>query len=411
MGGAIRLFTVRGIPIRMHITFPLILVFAAFWFAQGRTDWLQGATFGVVVTVLLFAGVVLHELAHSLVAMAFGTRVKEIVLLPLGGVAQMERVPERPYQELLMAVSGPLTSGAIGIALAAAVPILFPVRGIEIWRGFQEAFLDGQSSFGWEHLLPYLSLVNLFLAIFNMIPAFPMDGGRVLRALLAAVIPYGRATAIAVTIGQGLAFLIGLLGLLEGDILLILVAIFVYSGAAQEGQMVQVKVALGGLQVRQAFSRHAQLVHPDEPLGRAVDLTLDSFQSDFPVCDGERLVGLLTRTDLLAGLKAYGPQAPIDQVMHRQLTLVHPDDDLFAAQQAMNEARLEAAVVIDGDTFLGLLTRQDLEEVYRLVSIHPALLRRREWSVVDAQEHPPIRVDRSIRAQEPGADEAIAACR
>jgi Zn-dependent protease/CBS domain-containing protein len=368
---SVRLLTVRGIPIRMHITFPLILALAAFQFGLGQSDWLRGAAFGVVVTLLLFVCVVLHELAHSLVAMRFGSEVKEIVLLPLGGVARMEQVPERPYQELLMAVVGPVTSGLIGVLLAF---VTFSVSPLSVWVEFGQA-LAVTGNLRWAHVLPYLTFVNLFLAGFNLIPAFPMDGGRVLRALLATVMPYGRATAIAVAIGQGLAWLIGLFGLLGGGVMAVLVAVFVYVGAAQEGRMTQVKVALAGLRVRQAFSRRARPIHLDDSLDRAVDLTLEGFQSDFPVCDGDRLVGMLTRTDVLLGLKEHGPQTPVRRIMRHEFPIARLDDDLFEVQQRMAAAKLDALPVVEGETFLGLLTRQDLEEVYRLVSARPGLLR------------------------------------
>ncbi len=367
---SIQLLTVRGIPIRIHITFPLILILAAFQFGLGQPNWAEGAVFGVVVTLLLFVCVVLHELAHSLVAMGFGSRVKEIVLLPLGGVAQMEELPERPYQELLMALAGPVTSGLIGVGLALPTVLFLPSH---IWLDFARAITTA-GRLEWAYMLPYLVTTNIFLAGFNLIPAFPMDGGRVLRALLATVMPYGRATAIAVSVGQGLAWLIGLSGLLTRNVLTMLVALFVYVGATQEGRMVQVKTALAGLRVGQAFSRTARSVHPEDPLGRAVDLTLESFQSDFPVCDGEQLVGMLTRTDLLVGLKERGPGVPIREVMRRQFPLVRPQDDLFDTQQKMGASGLEAVPVVEEGRFLGLLTRQDLEEVYRLVTTLPGLL-------------------------------------
>lgn len=388
---SIKILTVRGIPIRIHITFPLILILAAFQFGIGRSSWLQGAAFGVVAMLLLFVGVVLHELAHSLVAVGFGSRVKEIVLLPLGGVAQMEKIPERPYQELLMAVAGPVTSAVIGLALGALTLLAFPLNE---WLQFVRA-LGGDAQLQWWHLLHYLAFVNLFLAFFNLIPAFPMDGGRVLRALLAALMPYGRATAIAVAIGQGLAWLIGLYGLMTTQVFAILIAIFVYVGAAQEGQMTRVKVALSGLRVRQVFSRHARPLQPDLPLSTAVDATLGGFQSDFPVCDGRQLVGMLTRNDLLVGLKNYGPQSPIRQSMHTEYPIVRPDDDLFDAQQRMAEAGLEAAPVAEGRTFLGLLTRRDLEETFRLVTVSPELLRD-DWAQRRAESvtHPsPLATD------------------
>jgi Zn-dependent protease/CBS domain-containing protein len=358
----------------MHITFPLILIVAAIQFGWGHPDQLQGAAFGVVATLLLFACVVLHELSHSLFAMYFGSEVQEILLLPLGGVARMKEMPEQPYQELLMALAGPATSGLIGVVLIGAMILVFPGNWLSIWlKSGQAIAMTGRVE--WMHLLPYLVTANLFLAGFNLIPAFPMDGGRVLRALMATVTSYTRATSIAVIVGQGLAWLIGLAGLLDRNIVLMLIALFVYIGAAQEGRMVQVKGALAGRTVRQAFSRRAQPVHPDDPLGRAVDLTLEGFQSDFPVCDGEQLIGMLTARDILVGLKEHGPGVPVQRVMRRDFPVAQPDDDLFQVNQQMSEAGLDAVPVVEGETFLGLLTQQDVQEVYRLVSVHPELLR------------------------------------
>lgn len=370
---SIRLFTVRGIPVRMHITFPLILLWAAVQFGRTQGDWLRGAAFGVLFTLLLFICVILHELAHSVVAVQFGGRVHEITLLPLGGVAQMEHIPEKPLQELAMSVAGPLTSGVIGVGLAVLTVLLFPLR---IWGDFFRAVGTG-GTLQWAYLMPYLALTNLFLALFNLLPAFPMDGGRVLRALLAAVMPYGRATVIAIRVGQALAWMLGLAGLLARDVFLILVALFVYAGAAQEGRMVQLRTALAGLRVRQVYSHPVQPVRAEDPLSHVVDLMLSGFQTDFPVCDGERLVGMLSGSDVLRGLKERGPAVPIAEVMQRDFFTVQPEDDLFDVQQRMSEQGLEAVPVVEGGTFLGLLTRRDLEEAYRLVLAYPALLPRR----------------------------------
>lgn len=370
---SIRLATVKGIPIRLHITFPLILVWAAFQYSQGQADILKGAAFGVVFTLLLFLGVLLHELAHSLVALRFGAQVREIILFPLGGVAQMESLPQRPWQELLMAVAGPVTSALIGLGLAMLTLFVLPLR---VWVEFFRSLGTGRG-LQWVHLLPYLSFTNLLLAGFNLIPAFPMDGGRVLRALLASAMPYGRATALAVAIGQGLAWLLGLVGLLGGDIPLILVALLVYVGATQEGRMTQVKLALAGLRVGQVYSRGVRTLSPSDPLGQAVDLMLEGFQADFPVCDEGQLVGLVTRSDLLLGLKEQGPQIPIAQVMRRGFPTVTPADDLFEVRERMAQAGLEALPVVDEGRFLGLLTRQDLSEAYELVTARPSILRPR----------------------------------
>jgi len=368
----IKLFTVRGIEVKMHMTFPLILVWAAvqFGFLNQRGFSPSGAAFGIVITLLLFLCVVIHELSHSLTAVRMGFPVRDIVLLPLGGVAQMERMPERPSQEFLMAIAGPLSNLVIAGLLAVAGSLLSPVS---IGRGLAKLFLN-PTSLGWKDMLPYLIVTNVGLALFNLLPAFPMDGGRVLRALLATAMPHTRATALAVSVGQGLAWLLGLAGLLTTNFVLILIAIFVYAGATQEGRMTQVKGVLQGLRVRQAFARHAQILAPDDPISHAADLVLESFQSDFPICDGEHIVGLLTYTDMIRGLKQHQPETPVREVMRTQFPAVGLNDELYEVHRQMTEAGLDAVPVIEKGIFLGLVTRRDVSEVYQLLSVSPELL-------------------------------------
>ena len=371
----IKLFTVRGVEIKMHITFPLILVWAAvqFGFLSESSFSLSGAAFGVVVTLTLFVCVVIHELSHSLIAIRMGFPVREILLLPLGGVAQIERMPERPTQEFLMAVAGPLSN----VIIAGVLVVIGWSLRVDWIAGLLKLWAD-PATLGWRDMLPYLISTNLSLAAFNLVPAFPMDGGRVLRALLATVMPHARATALAVSVGQGLAWLLGLAGLLASNFLWILVAIFVYSGAAQEGRMIQVKNMLKGLRVRQAFSRHARVLSPDDPISRAADLTLESFQADFPVCDGEQIVGLLTHTDVIRAFKRRRPETPVREVMRTEFPVAGLNDELFEIHRQMAEAELGALPVVEKGHFLGLLTSRDVNEVYRLLSVSPGLLRQRQ---------------------------------
>jgi CBS domain-containing protein len=227
---------------------------------------------------------------------------------------------------------------------------------------------------GWQDTLPYLIFANLGLAAFNLIPAFPMDGGRVLRSLLATAMPQAQATDVAVRIGQGFAWLLGLIGLLPPfSPLLILIAIFVYSGAAQEGRMTRVRSILEGMKVRQAFSHDVRSVHPDDPVSRAADLTLESFQADFPVCDGGQIVGLLTRTDIVRALKMRRPSTAVRDVMQTDFPRLQPNDGLFEVHQLMRQARLDALPVIENDQFAGLLTSRDVNEAYQLLSISEEL--------------------------------------
>jgi len=373
MDSSFPLFKVRGISIRVHITFPLILVWGAiqFGFLGGRD--LSGAIFGVIVTILLFAIVVLHELGHSFAAQYYGVPVKQIVLLPIGGVAELKEIPEEPIKEFVIAIAGPLVNFLLAILLLIASVAFSLGTGLEN----PLAMLSNLRTGSLASVFNYMFLSNLFLGVFNLLPAFPMDGGRVLRALLATRLSYPRATSIAVTIGQYLALGLGLWGFLGGGFFTILIAIFIYMGAGQEGRMVQVRSVLSGLTVEQAYSRQARTLSTGSTRKDAIDLTLSTFQSDFPVCDGERLVGLLTQTRLIEALNRHGPQFPVTEVMQGDLLPTSPREELFQVQRKMRENKVDALPVVEGGSFLGLITSRDINELYRLVSSQPGVLRRR----------------------------------
>ena len=368
MSWSIKLFRVKGIDVKVHLTFVLILIWAAYRWGIGLGAGTTGAVFGVVVTLLLFACVTLHELAHSLTAMRYGVTVRDITLLPIGGLAQMEKIPEKPDQELKMSLAGPLTNLAIAAVLIALCQP-FRVRST-VGIGELYQMLDSVS---WHGMVAYLVTANLTLGLFNLVPAFPMDGGRVLRAFLAMRMDYTKATAWAVKIGQGLAWLLGLYGVMSGSWTLALIAVFVYMGAGQEGRMVEVKSVLGEMRVRQAMTRQVQSLSPTDTLARAVDLTLQTFQTDFPVLDNGRLVGLLCQDRLLAVLKQQGPDVPVSQAMRTDFPIAAPDAPLFEVQERMSSARVRAVPVVTGEKLIGLLTVQDINEAYRLLSVTPEL--------------------------------------
>jgi stage IV sporulation protein FB len=326
---------------------------------------------GNSITLLLFGIVVLHELGHSVAAQHYGVPVTQIVLLPIGGVAQLERIPENPIQELVIAIAGPLVNFVIAIVLYL-VHQLFGIGGIS--TGDTMGMLAGVERGGINAVFNYVFAANLFLALFNLVPAFPLDGGRVLRALLATRLDYGRATAIAVNIGQTLAWLAGLWGFLNGDFFLILIAIFVYTGAGQEGQLVQLRRAFAKLTVDRAYSRQPRTLNPQSTLQEAIDLTLTTFQSEFPVAEGERLVGLLTYQRLVEALNQSGAQTPVREVMLTDVKPVGPNESMFDVQQRMAEQRLDAIPVVENGRFLGLLTNRDVSELFRLATSYPGLL-------------------------------------
>ncbi len=365
-----KLFSVQDIDIKIHITFPLILIWAALQFGfLGEAGFsLSGAAFGVVVTLLLFVCVVIHELSHSLTSTWMGYPVEDIVLLPLGGVSQIKEMPEGPGEEFLMAVAGPFSN----IVIAFFLGLISLFTPVSLLSGLQKIATDPMA-LGWGDMLPYLVVTNIALAAFNLIPAFPMDGGRVLRSLLATVMPQTRATEIAVRVGQAFAWLLGLGGLVTGNLIWILIAVFVYSGAAQEGRMTQIRDILEGMKVRQAFTRDVQALSPSDPVSHAADLTLESFQADFPVCDEGKIVGLLTHTDVVRALKMGEPDGLVRDVMKKDFPTLRLDDGLFEVHQQMQQSGLDALPVIEDDRFVGLLTSRDVNEAYQLLSISQEL--------------------------------------
>jgi Zn-dependent protease/CBS domain-containing protein len=370
MDSSIRLFNVRGIAIRMHITFPLILVWAALQFGIISQMGMRGALAGVIITLLLFTIVVLHELGHSMAAVNYGVPVKQIVLLPIGGVAQLGKMPDKPFQEFVIAVAGPAVNFSLAILLGAVGWFL----GYRFEISQLSAAFTGLSQANAASIFSYIFASNLFLGVFNLLPAFPMDGGRILRALLALRIKYSQATAIAVSIGRLLAWLMGLWGLLSGSFFLIVIAVFIYTGAGQEGKIVQLRSVLEGITVAQAYSRQAKALTPESTLQDAVDLTLNSFQSDFPVCSQEELVGLLPHSKLIDAINRFPLHTPIKEVMLTDIKPVNLWEGLFQVQQQLAELKIDSLPVVEGGRFKGLITSRDLSEVYRLLAGRPDLL-------------------------------------
>jgi Zn-dependent protease len=301
MKWSIRTGRFSGIDVYMHFTFLLLLGWVALvhW-RQGQS--IAAAAGGVFFILAVFLCVVLHEFGHALTARRYGIKTRDIILLPIGGVARLERLPTQPLQELWVALAGP----AVNIVIAAGLSIWLtigatfePIQGLTVTTG---PFLER------------IMAVNIFLVAFNMIPAFPMDGGRVLRALLATHTEYSRATQIAAHIGQGIAVFFGLIGLFYNPLLLF-IAFFVWIGAAQEAGMAQMQSAIGGIPVQQAMLTDFKTLQTSDSLDRAVELTLSGSQKDFPVVDNGRVEGILTQTDLLKALSARDQYPNVNSAM------------------------------------------------------------------------------------------------
>jgi Zn-dependent protease/predicted transcriptional regulator len=370
MSWSIRLFRIKGIDVRVHLTFVLILIWAAIRWGVSMKGGTIGALYGVLVILLLFVCVTIHELSHSLTAMRFGVKVHNITLLPIGGIAQMEEMPKKPSEELRMSLAGPLSNFIIAaILLLLSLPFNFQA---EISAGRMSQVLGSVS---WEGLLAYLITANIMLGVFNLLPAFPMDGGRVLRSLLAMRMDPAKATSVAAAAGQGLAWVMGLFGVLSGAWTLVIIAVFIYLGAGQEGRMIEVKNVLGEMRVRQAMTTKCQVLSPDDPLSKAVDLILHGFQTVFPVlAEDGRLAGILTEADLVNALKQHGPEVAVKMAMRADVPTVGPDSSLFDAQQLISQKRLGALPVLKDGRIIGLLTPHDVSEAYLFLSLRPDLL-------------------------------------
>lgn len=373
MNRSFKLFSIAGIDVRVHITFPLILVWAAFQFGILTGGGFTGALFGVIVIMLLFGIVTLHELGHSFAALHYKIPVKDIVLLPIGGVAQLGKMPKDPWQEFVIALAGPAVNVVLalllgGVALALNIPVLSGSLGV----------ISGAATLSFAAILSYIFVSNVALALFNLLPAFPMDGGRVLRALLAMWLEYARATAIAARIGQVLAVGLGIYGLLNGGVFLIFIAFFVYNGAKQENGMVQQQAQLQRVTVGQVFSRQVQSLRPFNTLQDALTLKSLTGQTTFPVYDGLRFEGLLTGARLRDGLQRFSGWTAVNELVRRDLPVVTPDDSLERVQSLFQQHQTEALPVVDGQTFLGLITLNHLREAYqrlaqgRQIVIQPA---------------------------------------
>lgn len=349
---------VKGTVIRIHITFLLFLLWiGAAHYSQG--GW-PAATEGVVFMALLFLCVVLHEFGHVFAARRYGVRTPDITLLPIGGVARLERIPEKPAQEIVVALAGP----AVNIVIAG---LLYLVLGGFVPAGSVEPQNAGVG------VLERLAAVNLFLALFNLIPAFPMDGGRVLRAILASRNGYVRGTQMAASVGQGVAFLLGLLGLF-GNPILLFIALFVYLGAASEAHAVQMREVTNGVTVSDAMITRFESLSPSSVIEDAVQCLLRTTQHEFPVVDGTgRLRGVLTREAMIRALRDLGPQAPVLQAMQADIPTIHPGQKLEDALQLMRDGELPAVGVVDGfDRLVGLVTPENVGEMMMVHAARPA---------------------------------------
>jgi len=352
---------VAGIDIKVHATFFLILVYGAL--VWGGPHGAPGAAFGVLLMILLFACVALHELGHSLVAKAFGIPVREIVLLPIGGVALLQKNPEKPLHEFLIALAGPLVNVAIAGGLWLGVERAFPL-GVDP-KALESAAAAVPSP---EGLLLWLFVANVSLALFNMIPAFPLDGGRVLRALLAMGMGFPKATRAASTVGQLIAVALGLYAVLNGQLFLAFVAFFIFMGAGSEKAEEQARTVLTTLRVGDAYNKYALTLAAGDHVSKVVDYILTSYQPDFAVVQGGTLLGVVTRQDVIKVLATDPSDLYVAGVMNRDVVRVAAADSLDDVRRTMGEKEVRIVAVFEGERYLGLVSAEDLAEALLVVT-------------------------------------------
>ncbi|MCF8475507.1 MAG: site-2 protease family protein [Pseudolabrys sp.] len=366
MSWSLNIGTVAGTVVRIHLTFLLFLawIFAASYSSSGAA----AAWDTLIFIVLIFLCVLLHEFGHIFTARAFGVSTPYVTLLPIGGVAQLERIPEEPGQEFLIAIVGPLVNVAIGFGL-----VLF--AGADLQPSAASGIENTQIA-----MVDRLAAVNLFIALFNMIPAFPMDGGRVLRAALASRMGYVRATEIAASIGQFVAYALGFLGLMYNPIL-IFIAIFVYLAASSEAHMVALRAVSRGVPVSYGMMTQFATLTPDAHVDEAVQALLATSQSEFPVVDGTgKPVGLLGRGDIIKAIKTLGPEARVADAMSADLPTISHRHTLEEAFKLLQEKQAAAVGITDiAGKLVGLVTSETIAEMVMLQGVLPKGIAPGPW--------------------------------
>ncbi|KAF5037130.1 CBS domain-containing protein [Methanoculleus horonobensis] len=374
MEASLQIGTLAGIPVKLHWSFLLVIPLFA-WIIGSQivltteliqalfgvpidmtliTEGFNPYILGIVVALGLFFGVFIHEMAHSLIAKAKGIEIHSITLLILGGVSQMEETMPDPKIELPMALAGPMTSLAVGIISAALV---YVVAAINLDPGVAGVLIF---TFG------YLGLLNVLLFGFNLLPAFPMDGGRVLRAWLARRMPLSRATRIAADVGKGFAVLFGIVGLLLLNPILIIIAFFIYIGANQEATFLRYNVLLQDVTVADAMSSPVVTVEPTLPLPRVVDMMYETKHLGFPVVDRGSLVGIIALADVHKISPIDREAMQVRDVMTRNPTALPPSAPLIDALRIITGQEIGRIPVVENDTLVGIVTRTDVLRVMEL---------------------------------------------
>lgn len=338
-----------GIDVFVHATFILLIGWMGYSYWLQNHNWSEVIS-GILFILALFVCVVLHEYGHALTAQRFGIKTRDITLYPIGGVARLEKMPDKPIEELWVALMGPAVNVVISVLLFAYLFLtggLVPLTQLSVASG----------SFA-ERLM----VVNIWLVLFNIIPAFPMDGGRVLRALLALRLDYVRATQIAANIGQGIAFLFGFIGLFSNPFL-VFIAFFVWIGASQEASMVQMRNSMGGIPVTRAMLTDFKTLSPQDKLTQVVALILAGSQHDFPVVDAMgRVAGILDRDSFIRALTQHGQSVSVMDFIRSDIPEVDSSDMIDTALMRLEESRSKTLPVVHSGQLVGLITAENITE-------------------------------------------------
>jgi Zn-dependent protease len=359
MGWSLKLGKLFGIDIKIHFTFLFIVIWGAFNYGGSAGPW-----YGVLVTLIIFLIVLLHELGHSVAAIAFGIPVKDITLLPIGGMARLEKMPEKPFQELMVALAGPLVNVILAALLLPVVVVLIVVQRVPLSTSLMaQSGLLGLSSF--------LLVVNVSLLIFNMIPAFPLDGGRVFRALLGFLTSYERSTQIAVIVGRILAIGLGLLAILGQQFWLGFIAFFIFFAGGQEGAAVATRSKLRRVQVGQVLGRNPIVFSPHDTVGQVASIMAGNYQSNFAILDplNGQLLGFISSGHIAQAMAQGEWYRRVTEIMqHRgNVPIVGLNAGLDEVQEKLVQTSHRVAAVYDGLNFRGLISLDDISRVFRFL--------------------------------------------
>lgn len=373
MRWSLKIGRVSGIGLYLHVT--LLLLFALLAYAGFVEMGTRGAVWSLALVASILACIMLHELGHSLIAQRLGVQVRSITLLPIGGVAALKGIPEKPWHEIAITLSGP----TINLVIAAA---LLPFTG-QLPRLFVITMPHDLSSF-----LATMVNANLTLFVFNFIPAFPMDGGRLLRAVLALMMSFPRATVIAATVGQVLAIGFVLVGL-KFSLWLVIIGVFIFFGAEGEEKIVRTRSLLRDLVVEEVMARDFVVLAPAASVMRGLEMVYHTGQDDFPVMDGDRLLGIVTRQDMLDTANQRGPETPVSEAMDTGLPALPPHTQLSQAYETMMSEGYQSLPVVQDDRLVGLLSHDNISR-YLLVQSGLKPARRRAAGRARTPAPPPV---------------------